>query len=528
MAKISPAQEARKHNEALKKTIEYYRTIAKEQGRLTLEQAKELKSAREQLKVRKELTTEQQESLEAQFKHSVIRKRALENINHSLKSYRALGGLQEKQLEFQRQAVKGELELSDLESHALEIEQAQKQIKSEMFGTSDKQRAVLEEQLTLLESQYDELVAFNAMKEMQLKYEEKIKERFEESFPLLSKIKDTTGEFSGYLKTAEGRSFLIKAGFVAIVASIGAGIAKMTDFANETGFAYSQMRQFPLAVLFARDEMSALLNEFGSLDSITSSTLLNMKLLTFQYGISADSAATLMAQMMAISGATKETAMDMIGAVGELARANGVAPAAVLEDMASNTEFFASFAKTGGKNIAQAAVEARKLGLSLDTVSKIAESLLDFESSIEAQMEASVLVGRTINTEEARRLALAGDLAGMQREILKQVGSQADFERMSVIRRKALADAFGVGVDELSKMIMNQSKLNEMTGEQQKGMSIIQKILEIVKTAWAKISKNVSEFIGGLKIGDGILNNAEMHATKIAETITGWVKGIIN
>ena len=41
-------------------------------------------------------------------------------------------------------------------------------------------------------------------------------------------------------------------------------------------------------------------------------------------------------------------------------------------------------------------------------------------SSINAQMEASMLLGRNINTDKARQLAFEGDLAGMQKEILKQ------------------------------------------------------------------------------------------------------------
>ncbi len=68
--KFDPIKTANDHNKALKQTIEHYRAIAKEQGMLTLEQAKSLKSARDQLKIRKKLTGEQQESLEKALKHS--------------------------------------------------------------------------------------------------------------------------------------------------------------------------------------------------------------------------------------------------------------------------------------------------------------------------------------------------------------------------------------------------------------------------------------------------------------------------
>ena len=85
--------------------------------------------------------------------------------------------------------------------------------------------------------------------------------------------------------------------------------------------------------------------------------------------------------MEAIGTSSIETNMNLISATAELARAEGVAPAQVLNDIAESTEMFAHFAKDGGKNIAAAAIAARKLGLNLATVAGIADNLLDFESS---------------------------------------------------------------------------------------------------------------------------------------------------
>ena len=98
------------------------------------------------------------------------------------------------------------------------------------------------------------------------------------------------------------------------------------------------------------------------------------------------------------------------------------------------------------------ATEAAKLGLNLGTVSKISESLLDFESSIEKQMEASVLLGRQLNLDKARQLSFMDDQQGMMQEILRQVGGEAEFGRLKGFQRRALADAVGVSVSELSRL----------------------------------------------------------------------------
>ena len=56
-------------------------------------------------------------------------------------------------------------------------------------------------------------------------------------------------------------------------------------------------------------------------------------------------------------------------------------------------------------------------------------------------MEASVLLGRQLNLDKARELALTGDLEGLMKEVKNQAGGAATFSQMDVIQRKALADA---------------------------------------------------------------------------------------
>ena len=206
----------------------------------------------------------------------------------------------------------------------------------------------------------------------------------------------------------------------------------------------------------AEAAISAMVAEFGTTGSISSDLAISLGRVTGQFGISGANAAKLLKSMQGINGASAETNLSLISAVGELARAEGVAPGAVLNDIAENTETFAQFAKGGGENLAQAAIEARKLGLNLGTVASIAENLLDFESSIEKEMEASMLLGRQMNLDKARELALSGDLAGLAEEVKNQVGSQAEFEAMNVVQRKALAAAMGVTVSDLSKMVAGE------------------------------------------------------------------------
>ena len=243
----------------------------------------------------------------------------------------------------------------------------------------------------------------------------------------------------------------------------------------------------------------------------------NISLLTglnAEFGISGEHSSKLVTQMMAVGSVSREAAAAQLESVGNLARASGVAPAAIMADVAESTEFFAGFAKDGGDNMFKTAIAAKKLGLNLGTAEKIAESLLDFESSIEAQMEASMMTGRAINTDRARELMLAGDTEGMMKEVTKQIGSQADWNAMNIAQRKSLAKAFGMEVSEVGKMMAEQARRANMTQaeidaeeerakKQEESGKIMSDIMMFLGDLWAEIliaAKNLWPVIKGIGI----------------------------
>jgi len=225
----------------------------------------------------------------------------------------------------------------------------------------------------------------------------------------------------------------------------------------------AEMAKFGVTADEAFQASAAIADQFGSMDRVSKDTVGNVLTMSKALGLSADESAALLKSSMDMLGASEETATAFIAGTTQLAKQAKVAPKAVLQDIAQNTEAVAKFSKAGGENIAEAAVQARKLGTNMGTVAGMAEKLLDFESSIEGQMNAMVLTGRSINLDRARALAIEGDLAGMQREMLKQVGTESEFNQMNIIERKALADAIGVGVAELGQMVSRASDLEKVS-----------------------------------------------------------------
>ena len=209
-------------------------------------------------------------------------------------------------------------------------------------------------------------------------------------------------------------------------------------------------------------------------------------------GLSLTDSTQLVGMFTTMGGLSTEMAEDLIKSTAALAQANGVAPQAVLADVAKSTQTFAKFGKDGGENIMRAAIQARKLGLELDTVAGISESLLDFQGSLAKEMEASMLIGRDINLQKARELSLAGDLEGLQKEILDIVGSEEEFNKMNVLQRQALADAVGMQVDELAKVVAAQGEEVDLQGELAK-QDISDLIPESVLTNTEQLMNNLMQ-----------------------------------
>jgi len=176
-------------------------------------------------------------------------------------------------------------------------------------------------------------------------------------------------------------------------------------------------------------------------------------------GLSNDEAQNLFGTFMQIGDLTAAQAENLIESTAQLAAQEGVAPNAVLKDMAASAEEIATFTQDGGQNIAEAAVQARKMGISLSTTAKIAEGLLDFESSIQNEIEASVLIGKQLNFQKARELALNNDIAGATKAVVDQLGSEEEFNNLNAIQRQSIAKSIGVSVAEMKKLVGQSDKL---------------------------------------------------------------------
>jgi len=184
-----------------------------------------------------------------------------------------------------------------------------------------------------------------------------------------------------------------------------------------------------------------------------------------------------------------------------------------------------------GKNpalIADAVASAKALGMELDQVEAIADSLLDFEGSIANELEAELLLGKDINLEKARQAALDNDLATLAKEISTQVGSSAEFSKMNRIQQDALAKSLGMSREDIAQTLFTQEQLAGATGEEAERR---QKILDqrIAEVGLAQAQKEIAkDGLKNLESQASVSERLEKTVKKIKDTFMGFAAVVLD
>lgn len=338
---------------------------------------------------------------------------------------------------------------------------------------------------------------------------------------------------------------------VGVLVKAATGFSKKIDEVGKTfGFITNQNKEFRNDLIDAGNEAMMVGKNLGDVLAVTSQlssefgiafteadnlarTVLDTAVAT---GLSNDEATKLFGTFMQIGDLTAKQAENLIEGTAQLAAQEGVAPKAVLQDIANSAEEIAAFTKDGGENIAEAAIQARKLGLSLQTSTKIADSLLDFENSISKEIEASVAIGKQLNFQKARQLALDNDIAGAVKDVVSQLGSEAEFNKLNRIERRLLADSIGVSVAEMAKLVGQTDKLTlsgAMAGKNfddlvgQDALSGLTSIINSIKMVGAslmdELGKPIAEMLKTFQ--ESVMTPEGMRNFK--NDMIGFVNGII-
>jgi len=169
-----------------------------------------------------------------------------------------------------------------------------------------------------------------------------------------------------------------------------------------------------------------------------------------------------------ISGTTiRETYLSQIDGVLAAEQEHGVRldMKSVLEESANTTGQIRAQMGGSAKEISNAVATAKQIGMELSQVAAASKQMLDFQSSIEAELEAELFLGKELNLEKARLASLTGDYQTLSEEIDKNVGNFYEFSKLNVLQQDALAKAMGTTSDALSDQLLKKADLNALASQ---------------------------------------------------------------
>lgn len=138
----------------------------------------------------------------------------------------------------------------------------------------------------------------------------------------------------------------------------------------------------------------------------------------------------------------------------------------VLGDILKTSALIRLSIKGGTEALIQATLQAQKFGADLSKVNQIADGFLDFETSIQKEMEAEVLLGRELNYERLRFAALTNDTVTVTEELNRLIAEAGPDLQKNRLAMESLAQSANMSTDELANYIEKQKQSEQLRTSQ--------------------------------------------------------------
>ena len=236
---------------------------------------------------------------------------------------------------------------------------------------------------------------------------------------------------------------------------------KQVDFANQQAAASGDTLISTNDIVKSQQSLNALM---GTSVQFPAEMAVQFAQISEKTGLSAESMAFFAKNAIRGKGSMMEQLSAIESVTTEMNQQNslGISQKEIQEGIGKLSASQRLSAKGSAEELAKQVYQSKLLGISAQDLEGVQNSLLDFESSIAAEMEAELMTGKQLNLEGARAAALAGDQAALAAELRKEVGTIAEFEGMNVMQRQAMAKAFGMNVDQMAEMLNKQAEMEAM------------------------------------------------------------------
>jgi hypothetical protein len=206
-------------------------------------------------------------------------------------------------------------------------------------------------------------------------------------------------------------------------------------------------------------DLTSTLGEYGQ------QLLTQTAILRDNFGLSEEAIAGVTQESIRTGKTTEQITKNLTGGVAAifLEKKLGADFNKILEQAYKTSGVLRLSFKGSSDEIAKGIAKLQLMGLTLQDTQKIAAGLLDFESSISAQIAAELLTGKQIYLERARLYALNRDFVGVGKELINQGITYNYLQTLNSEALEAQAKVFNLTGDELSDIIKKQEESNALS-----------------------------------------------------------------
>ena len=250
----------------------------------------------------------------------------------------------------------------------------------------------------------------------------------------------------------------------------------------------------------AAQSASSIYSALDGAEKLSKKTLETFMKLNVFAGMSAESIANIQKLSKLTGTDAGKVADEMATVAQESIKANkvNISMRQVMDGVGKVSNIMKLNLKGSAVGLTEAFIQSKKLGLELSKVEDVANSLLNIEDSIAAEMEAELLTGKELNLEKAREAALNNDNKTLMEEIANQFGSIEDFQKMNRVQQEAFAKSIGMSRDGLADMLVsskeNAAANTDMVSEQDKSLAAMQSMAKTSETLAAREEARANQF----------------------------------
>ena len=376
-----------------------------------------------------------------------------------------------------------------------ELEQLQEQIKN----ITGEER----ELLISISSELIDQIGYSEDNQRQLKSELAIRQKIEDKLgvmgklmrgvskiPIVGDLLDGNKALEVMTKTAEGTGGKMKvmgAGIGSLMGDIKKGamdpLTIMLKMAEAIGKVDGELVEMSKSLNMSKGEAGQLRNELqtaathsgdlfittsklieaqGSLNKLLGTSIIfsgeiltQATKLTEKVKLSAEATAGLAQNSILVGGSFEDNYENALATSYEIQRQTGISAdlRVVMEQVGKVSGVIRTALHGSSQAIAEAVTKATVLGTTLEASASAGRSLLDFESSIANELEAELMLGKSLNLERARAAALTQDYATVAEELASQMGTFTEFGDLNALQAESYAKALGMTSDELANQL---------------------------------------------------------------------------